>query len=221
MRMHEVLLAIKLVKFYVWERSFARQVEEVGFLESWGVWGCGREGCIAATHTNIQPQTHTPTLPNPPPKKQHQKNKKKIRRRELELINASAVIKTLNLCLVFAVPPVIALVIYATYAYNVGPLTPAMSFVVLSLFNTLRFPLVVLPKALRGASEAAAAMARIQGYLELAESEAVPRSSAVEASFEAAELHYGAPQDFTLSVPDFDVKAGEVVAVVGRVGSGE
>ena len=29
MRMHEVLLAIKLVKFYVWERSFARQVEEV------------------------------------------------------------------------------------------------------------------------------------------------------------------------------------------------
>jgi hypothetical protein len=29
LRMHEVLLAIKLVKFYVWERSFARQVEEV------------------------------------------------------------------------------------------------------------------------------------------------------------------------------------------------
>ena len=30
LRMHEVLLAIKLVKFYVWEQSFARQVEEVG-----------------------------------------------------------------------------------------------------------------------------------------------------------------------------------------------
>jgi hypothetical protein len=29
LRMHEVLLAIKLVKFYVWERSFAAQVEEV------------------------------------------------------------------------------------------------------------------------------------------------------------------------------------------------
>jgi len=29
LRMHEVLLAIKLVKFYVWERSFAKQVEEV------------------------------------------------------------------------------------------------------------------------------------------------------------------------------------------------
>jgi hypothetical protein len=50
------------------------------------------------------------------------------------------------------VPPLIALVIFATYAYSVGPLTPAMAFVVLSLFNTLRFPLVVLPKALRGVS---------------------------------------------------------------------
>ena len=29
LRMHEILLAIKLVKFYVWERSFSRQVEEV------------------------------------------------------------------------------------------------------------------------------------------------------------------------------------------------
>lgn len=75
-----------------------------------------------------------------------------IREKELELIRKSAVVKTANLCLVFAVPPSIALVIFATYAYSVGPLKPSMAFVVLSLFNTLRFPLVVLPKALRGAS---------------------------------------------------------------------
>lgn len=33
LRMHEVLLAIKLVKFYVWETSFARQVKEVRWNE--------------------------------------------------------------------------------------------------------------------------------------------------------------------------------------------
>lgn len=77
-----------------------------------------------------------------------------VRDEELHLIRASNIVKTANLCLVFAVPPVIACVIYATYAYAVGPLTPAMAFVVLSLFNTLRFPLVVLPKALRGVSGA-------------------------------------------------------------------
>ena len=75
-----------------------------------------------------------------------------IRKQELHLITRSAIIKTLNLCLVFVVPPLIALVIFATYAFSKGPLTPAMAFVVLSLFNTLRFPLVVLPKALRGMS---------------------------------------------------------------------
>jgi len=99
----QVLLAIKLVKFYAWERPFAKQVEE-------------------------------------------------IRSEELRLIRASCLVKTANLCLVFAVPPVIALVIFATYAFSVGRLTSAMAFVVLSLFNTLRFPLVVLPKALRGVS---------------------------------------------------------------------
>lgn len=172
LRMHEVLLAIKLVKFYVWEKSFARQVKEV-------------------------------------------------RERELGLITETAVIKTLNLCLVFAVPPAIALVIFATYAYSVGKLTPAMAFVVLSLFNTLRFPLVVLPKALRGASEAIAAMKRIQAFLLLPETQEQPQASEPQAVIKDAELHYGNPAEFTLTVPEFEVKPGEVVAVVGRVGCGK
>jgi hypothetical protein len=75
-----------------------------------------------------------------------------VRDEEIRLMNKSAIVKTANLCLVFAVPPVIALVIYATYVYNVQPLDATLSFTILSLFNTLRFPLVVLPKALRGTS---------------------------------------------------------------------
>lgn len=85
-----------------------------------------------------------------------------IREKELELIRKSALVKTANLCLVFAVPPAIALVIFATYAYSAGPLQPSMAFVVLSLFNTLRFPLVVLPKALRGASGQHSCVAGLQ-----------------------------------------------------------
>jgi ATP-binding cassette subfamily C (CFTR/MRP) protein 1 len=37
-RMHEVLLAIKLVKFYVWEKSFAKQVSDVSCLSAY-CWG--------------------------------------------------------------------------------------------------------------------------------------------------------------------------------------
>lgn len=32
LRMQEILLAIKLVKFYVWEKSFAQQVSDVSIL---------------------------------------------------------------------------------------------------------------------------------------------------------------------------------------------
>lgn len=38
---------------------------------------------------------------------------------------------------------------------------------------------------------------------------------------ENAKLHYGHPEEFTLTVPQFSIKPGEVVAVVGRVGCGE
>lgn len=69
-------------------------------------------------------------------------------------MSRTAVIKTINLCVVFAVPPLIALVIFATYVFNKGPFDSTFAFTVLSLFNTLRFPLVVLPKALRGSSGA-------------------------------------------------------------------
>lgn len=70
LRMHEILLAIKLVKFYVWEKPFAAQVAE-------------------------------------------------IRAREVLLLQRAARIKTINLCMVFAVPPIIALVIFALYTSKV------------------------------------------------------------------------------------------------------
>jgi hypothetical protein len=44
---------------------------------------------------------------------------------------------------------------------------------------------------------------------------------AVNCLQENAKLHYGNPEEFTLTVPQFSIKPGEVVAVVGRVGCGE
>jgi hypothetical protein len=47
----------------------------------------------------------------------------------------------------------------------VGRLAPTLAFTTLSLFNILRFPLVVLPKALRSASEALTSIARVEEFL--------------------------------------------------------
>jgi ABC-type multidrug transport system fused ATPase/permease subunit len=47
----------------------------------------------------------------------------------------------------------------------VGRLAPTLAFTTLSLFNILRFPLVVLPKAMRALSEALASIARVEDFL--------------------------------------------------------
>jgi hypothetical protein len=76
-RMHEILLAIKLVKFYVWERSFAKQVEEVsGAGAGQGAARCGtgrplagralRAGAGAGRSREL-PAAVTPLPPAHPP----------------------------------------------------------------------------------------------------------------------------------------------------------
>lgn len=59
-------------------------------------------------------------------------------------------VKVLNSAMVFIVPPIGVLVVLLAREYDTGERVSAtVSFVVLSLFNILRFPLVVLPKAMR------------------------------------------------------------------------
>ena len=76
----------------------------------------------------------------------------KVRSRENKINFWNAVVKTVNTAIVFCVPPLTAFVIFTAYQFNSARLRSAVAFTTLSLFNILRFPLVVLPKALRAAS---------------------------------------------------------------------
>jgi len=67
--------------------------------------------------------------------------------------------------MVFGTPPMTACVIFAAYEMMVGRLAATLAFTTLSLFNILRFPLVVLPKAMRALSEALASIARVEAFL--------------------------------------------------------
>jgi hypothetical protein len=89
----------------------------------------------------------------------------KIRGREVALMTKNAIIKTINIAMVFGTPPMTACVIFAAYEMAVGRLAATLAFTTLSLFNILRFPLVVLPKAMRALSEALASIARIEEFL--------------------------------------------------------
>jgi hypothetical protein len=64
--------------------------------------------------------------------------------------------------MVFGTPPVTAITIFAAYEANVGKINATLTFPILSLFNILRFPLVVLPKAMRATSDMLNSIERIQ-----------------------------------------------------------
>jgi ABC-type multidrug transport system fused ATPase/permease subunit len=88
-----------------------------------------------------------------------------IRAREMKLQVKNAIIKTINFAMVFGTPPTTACVIFAAYEMMVGRLDATLAFTTLSLFNILRFPLVVLPKAMRAVSDAMTAISRIESFL--------------------------------------------------------
>ncbi len=75
-----------------------------------------------------------------------------VRKEELKLAFWNAVMKVVNIACVFCVPPMTAFVIFTTYEFTETRLVSTVAFTTLSLFNILRFPLVVLPKALRAVS---------------------------------------------------------------------
>jgi hypothetical protein len=77
----------------------------------------------------------------------------------------NAIIKTINLAMVFGTPPMTACVIFASYEMLVSRLSATLAFTTLSLFNILRFPLVVLPKAMRALSECLASLTRVESFL--------------------------------------------------------
>lgn len=214
-----------------------------------------------------------------------------MRGREKQLMFWNAVVKTINVTMVFGVPPLVLFAVLVPYelwhtdSTSLAPhVSPTTVFTMLSLFNILRFPLVVLPKAMRCVSEAIRATGNLQHFLA---EPAAPRQDlegkpgaqlskvrcgVAAAAWRAADWlscvfwladrllancppptslpcclpaclpaclahltyfalycclvqavlrHETDTSGFTLRVPEFSVKPGELVAVVGRVGSGK
>jgi len=112
----EVLPAMKLVKYYCWEKFFETELTNMRSSEQPMLWN------LIVTRANA-------------------------------------------IGLVFTTPPLTAFAIFTAYEFMVGKLTSDLAFTTLSLFNILRFPLVVLPKAIRSASEGYASLKRIEEFL--------------------------------------------------------
>ncbi|KAI9103116.1 P-loop containing nucleoside triphosphate hydrolase protein [Phlyctochytrium arcticum] len=151
-----------------------------------------------------------------------------IRKKEMGFIRAGMVVKAINFTVVFAVPVFVALSSLGMYVALGNVLTAATSFTILSVYNTLRYPFLMLPLAVRSTAGCLTAIERLNEFMHLDEVEeckVVPRPQGSDLAFEMSTSDFKwdgveVPEP-TLKDINLKIKAGSKVAVIGDVGSGK
>lgn len=156
------------------------------------------------------------------------------RSEELRRHISRGVVRALNTAISNAVPALVLVVTFTAYAKTGRPIVASTIFTAISLFNQLRFPLFFFPMFIDSLANGKNAMRRISSFLEA--EEIVPYVQHVEANNAGSiEMKNGnflwsvkstSGSGVSQAVPaladvELKVNPGEVVAVVGSVGSGK
>ena len=170
-----------------------------------------------------------------------------LRGREIRQLRRYTAVRTAVGTISQSLPALTATLAFITYALTDSALSPSIVFSSSALFVSLRTPLIYLPTALQGCSDSAAALRRIQKYLLTEEIEDYPFNSELEPAAEvrratfawdlseevdATEKHSDANiislptgemarTQFQLKQIDLTIRRGELLAVIGSVGSGK
>ncbi len=75
-----------------------------------------------------------------------------IRKRELTLLRRNLIANAVNFMVVFCVPVLVALLALLTYWKTGNVINPVIGFTIVSVFNTLRYPLLMAPLAVNSTS---------------------------------------------------------------------
>ena len=161
-----------------------------------------------------------------------------IRKAELDALKKSANAKAMLTAILSASPSFVAVATLSVYALLGHKLTPTKVFTALALFNQLRFPLIFFPMLLNTLAEGKVSLVRITDFLSSKEvDDYVERDVAGEGCAIAVTnaTFSWKPKSGQIAPPDdkstvtrgnlvginFRVKKGELLAVVGPVGSGK
>lgn len=146
-----------------------------------------------------------------------------LRTKELKEIRKSALIGTWNNMIWIGGPILISMGALLTYSLMGYPLTAAVAFPALSLFNLLRFPVMMLPQQLMNLINAKVALERIQNFMEADEMKQRNLQDVGEDSVavHSASFSWGKNAPLLLKDIEFKVGRGQLIMVVGEVGSGK
>merc|ERR1711871_1486941 len=155
-------------------------------------------------------------------------------KREMAALRTLAIVTAIGFSVVLlSMPIVLNVVTFSVATANGVSMTASTAFTTIALFSVMRFPFAFFPFIFQQWIVTTIALKRVQNFLLLDELESgdnisgVPEQDDVMIEFKDASLSWNAPEEgdadhkLTLQNVNLSVKRGELVAVVGSVGSGK
>ncbi|KND02775.1 uncharacterized protein SPPG_01856 [Spizellomyces punctatus DAOM BR117] len=151
------------------------------------------------------------------------------RKKEIGQMRKALTMKIGNFIVVFIAPVVAVLACMTTYHFIHGARFEAATvFTILSLFNTLRYPLLMLPSAVRTISGAQNSVQRLEEFFMLPEIDAAPKlephpsDADICMEIKGADFMWDGDIDHPhIEKLDLVLRRRQLIAVVGDLGSGK
>lgn len=150
-----------------------------------------------------------------------------IRERELKILYRGMIVKSINFAVVFATPCLSILFCLIMYWKLDYPITSTVVFVVVSVLNTLRYPLLNLPLSVRSTSGAYISFSAITRFLLLTEVKPIdikePPANNPDLAFEIKNADFTWDGETVPAISNITLKGkrGQLIGIVGDVGSGK
>eukprot|EP00759_Apiculatamorpha_spiralis_P024370 PhF_6_TR27890/c0_g1_i2/m.40858/K05665/ABCC1; ATP-binding cassette, subfamily C (CFTR/MRP), member 1 len=157
---------------------------------------------------------------------EHFKNKvTDVRRQELILLKRQAYWHSMAAVVLIIIPIMVSVSTFIAYASMGYILTPAIIFTSVALFNNLRAPLSYMPIIMASFAEAKASVRRVEKYLlvpELVVDKDIDESLSNRVIvIKDGNFRWNESGEVVLKHVNFEVQRGELVLVIGKVGSGK
>ncbi|KAL0032002.1 hypothetical protein WJX77_000079 [Trebouxia sp. C0004] len=149
-----------------------------------------------------------------------------LRHLELIQIRRLAYLELIDSLVFGSTPILIALSAFSVYTAQGYPLTPAVAFPALALFNLLRFPITMLPWSIMDCIEAWVALGRMQRFMqedEVKRHKHMETAQDDELAVKAEQASFAWEHEMPPVLHEISLEAskGQLVMVVGAVGSGK
>ncbi|KAM9618308.1 ATP-binding cassette sub-family C member 2 isoform 1-T1 [Trichechus inunguis] len=150
-----------------------------------------------------------------------------LRKKELKNLLTYAKIQSVMVFLLQLIPVLVSVTTFSVYVLvdSSNILDAEKAFTSITLFNILRFPLSMLPMVVSSVLQASVSVERLEKYLagDDLDTSAIRRVSNSDKAVQLSEASFTWDHDLETTIRDvtLDIMPGQLVAVVGTVGSGK